>query len=859
MKSIFNSRGALPRVKREADPFGVGDGPEVGDDFFDAPSLAARVQGVVMGADKNRVLLDATVMVDDHVAHRRVRERFLSHDFDIVEAGLSADTIGLESPGVIFDERNLGGQGGVVLLTNVLSYAFAWYRVWNEQLAATVLIPDLRSPAFAAPPSDALTAGLADFAGTEQEILRGKVFLDVDVQNAQELVALFRQERFLRHLEAFVAFPFSEPSATTCTRAPYALGRDDHPYFDAFRFEKLVHEEGFKETVVDAPPRMAKGQGKLYRHQHATLQVGPPDDPVEIFLDRPQAFVATISDTVAEFSPGLAKFVAAGVLCSSEYNFLQKHQVLRDVLEPLLHRRPELAPAMADFLVPLLSDPRVHKKMVPAVAFDIGLMTKQTQVLEAFASIADALYAGTTLDFSSFTVVNFIEKWFQIPPYKNYLLDQRRALQRIVDLHKPLVLPKVSVAATRGSKRLIILIGEADRVQYGPIQAGFGMAKLIKRENPGWDVAIAVTDRHRVDLTELCYPNLRPVSARWREDMEEILIGHDIELMVAPATGDRLTRLAQQLEAIRLWGPELVLSVDDDRDILRNLLFPDYPLIEVHVGSLVVKPDDADLYLSVFDEETRKGLFRRLNVPQEIQEKCATFMGTVEFGTPEREHSREEHALPGGAFLLGVVGYDLSFALREEVVEMLGVLLDQYPQLHLVLVGTGRVLRVVNQFSAVQLQRTHFLERVPDLAGFLLLLDGLFCPRRPGGGFSHCTAMAEGIPTVIERFDEGDVTLSAGKEMTFEGLPALREGLRKLIVDSGFRSTLKTQGIHAMERRKAISDTAMERLLAFFPIAETRFLARKASSTSSRPPPRRKSKRPAEGKKKSRRSRQRRR
>ena len=819
--------------------------------------------GCPMGETGKRLLLDATVWVSDTAAHERVLQRFAHHGYQRHDAGLTPETIATTS---IPDALGpLSTDRPVAVVTNVLTYAFAWYRTWNAYLEGLVLELDIASPAFSASPSDPLTAALADCIGIEAERLQGKVYLDLTLSNANRVVDLFRQARFLRNIDALEAFPFEKNSSASelgptdeewvsGDGLPYRQGRDAHPYLDVFRLEKLSHEGGFRETT--AQPWLEMRERKRYRFGDVVVEGGPGKALPEVRLDAPTLFAPSLGDRVCEHAPRLAPHLVAGVQLSQDYNFLQKHQVFRGVLEPLVALFPETAEGLARQLLPLMEHEDVHRKIRPVVAFDLAMVTKRPEVLEAFADLAEREYAGTELDFPAFTVVNFIEKWFQIVPHRSYFMQQQKALRRIVAAHREEVLPQVSVPASRTSKRLLILIGEADTVRYGPIQAGFGMARMIQQQNPDWTIAIMVTDRHRLDQHEVCYPNIRPTSARWEKELRAELDGTGVELMLAPPGQGRINRLTRQLEQARSWRPELVLSVDDDRDILRGLLFPDYPIIEVHVGSLVVKPDDADLYLSIFDEETRGALFERLEVPLEVQEKCATFMGTVEFGVAQRTHCRAEHNLPEEAFLLGVVGYDLEFALRDEVLEMMVALLDAEPRLQLVFAGCGTVRRVVNRFSAEHLKRSHFLERVADLTGFLKLLDGLFCPRRRGGGFSHCTAMAEGVPTVVERFDEGDVTLSAGKAFALEDLEACAQAITALMADGPYRETLRQRGIEAMARRKAISDSAVERLFSFFPLAKARFDARRRVSKrpSKRPP-----KRNRQEKKRSKRSRQHRR
>ncbi len=159
------------------------------------------------------------------------------------------------------------------------------------------------------------------------------------------------------------------------------------------------------------------------------------------------------------------------------------------------------------------------------------------------------------------------------------------------------------------------------------------------------------------------------------------------------------------------------------------------------------------------------------------------------------------------------------------------------PRVHLALVGKPRLPTVQGQLSPELWQRTHVLGRLDDLPGFLVLCDALFCPKQRGSGFTHCTAMALGVPTVIEFEPLGDVTANVGRDFTFEGQDAVREALFRVVDDASFRQNLIERGQAIMQKRKEASESCIQRLFEFFPLAEARFLARtKSRSVSSRPP-----------------------
>ncbi len=425
-----------------------------------------------------------------------------------------------------------------------------------------------------------------------------------------------------------------------------------------------------------------------------------------------------------------------------------------------------------------------------------------------------------------------LEQWFQIEAPRSYFNDQVEGLRRCLVAERPGIEALCREKARRQPKSLLLLVGEADGLNYGPVNASFGMARRAKRDFPDWRVGILFTDRHRLDAADFVAPADRPVSSRYQDELRAKLGDERIELMFAPE-GERRARTAATVDLVRTWGPAVLCSVADDRDLARGLLFDDYPTIEVHIGGMIMKPDDADVALTAFDVEQREALFDFFGVGPDVRARFETFLGTIEVGQPQRAHSRAEHGLPDDAFVLAIVGYNIEQILTTRRLRFLAALMEAHPQVHLVLVGKKELPAVVGQLGSDLAKRVRVLGKLNDLAGFFTICDAVFCPRQRGAGFTHCTAVGLGIPTVVEYAPLGDVTANVGRAFTFEGEDALRDALDRVITEEAYRADLVRRGHEAIEERKAISERCVGRLFEeFFPLAEARFRARVATSSS---------------------------
>ena len=549
-----------------------------------------------------------------------------------------------------------------------------------------------------------------------------------------------------------------------------------------------------------------------------------------VALDEPGPAEPVAWNDVADVAPAALPFAIASVLLDGQRSDDEKIDVFSEALGSLV-QHPELREPTARALNPVLLLSQVDLRVRAMLAYRLGRETRHPDVLRVFGEAVKRDYLATPLEFCGFFTFYMLQQWFKIPPYSGLYADQRLVLRRVIETHRREVLPHVGAKPRRGKNRLLIVIGECpDAGRYGPISGGVGKARAFRRAFPDWSVAVAITDRHRMDAEENVLPEHRPVSEEFKEALRELCDGEPVEWILPHPTLSRRERSADLVEAIRAWAPQVVCSFSADRDPVRGLLYPDYPIVERAVGYPVVKADDADVYLSYLDNTLLDAEFDAWGVPEEMRSKYTHYRGMFTLPASTRDHSRSEYGLPESGFVLAIVGYELRNILRDETMDMLAALMADKEDLHLALVGTREVPQVEARFSPPLRGRAHLLGAVEDLAGFYRLCDGVAAPAQPGGGVAHAIALREGIPVLIEGGHDGDIVLFVGKQNTCESAAAFSRDLRRLVSDPTFAAEVVRRGTRAIEAELATQQDVLDRFMAHLKVAEHRFLARGGSA-----------------------------
>ena len=743
-------------------------------------------------------LVSCPVLTADRARLEEIHGRFRDAGYRIVDVALDPAEFHLASPEQLFADHDVSTDGEVVLLTNVLLYSLAWYRLWDDRVDHHVLFVDSDSPAFAAAGSDLFLTELASFRGIELEPPRAPLFVDLEGRRAVWFEPLFRQQRYIERLAPLKHFPFGTAAKPRPPRIPrnYRLGA------------------GSESSVL-----ALDGQ-----------DVTRP--PIEIDLSPPVTDDGVDYRTVLPKNPALGPAIVRASLLSTNDSSAHHHRIV-PVLESL-KQYPELIGDYVDELVPLFAESQVPRTSRIHLAYSLGEESRDTRVLEAFTQQVRDEYVGTPEEFAGFVTSYLLQQWFKIPPYPGYFADQVEILRRVVMTESAAVLPHVTEEPSRGEKRLLILNGEAaDDGRYGPSRCALGLARAFRKAFPDWQVALAVTDRHRMDDRENVAQLWRPVSADAEGALRVELEDAGAELFVADRDLPRRERTAALISRIHAWRPQCVISIAADRDVLRNMLFEHYPVLERVVGYPLAKPDDADVILSYHEPEVERAALDTWCVPEERRAKFSHYRGQVLLAEPTRVHTRVEYGFSEGAVVLGVVGYELRVFMRDEIVEMLVRLLTDFSNVEVALVGNPYVPRIMQAIPTALHPRVHVVGVVEDLPGFLHTCDALMAPRQPGGGNAHCIAMKQGVPLVVEGGHDGDLIVIVGRDNASPDLASFESDVRRIVSDSDYREMVQRRGTDTIKRKLVAQETAMERLIEKIQLAEERFHARTTSDASN--------------------------
>lgn len=179
-----------------------------------------------------------------------------------------------------------------------------------------------------------------------------------------------------------------------------------------------------------------------------------------------------------------------------------------------------------------------------------------------------------------------------------------------------------------------------------------------------------------------------------------------------------------------------------------------------------------------------------------------------------RAELRRELGVPGDAVLVGSVGVVRASKRQIDLVEAIGPLLRERPDLHLLLVGSRRpherdyAERFDRAIASLPSERVHLQERRSDIHRLLASLDVYAAPSESEGfGLSLVEAILCGLPTVASG-------IGAHLEIA-EGLPSVRfhpprdvEGLRE-----GLRSLLRSPVAGTAEARSRVAARFSEEVM----------------------------------------------
>ena len=225
-------------------------------------------------------------------------------------------------------------------------------------------------------------------------------------------------------------------------------------------------------------------------------------------------------------------------------------------------------------------------------------------------------------------------------------------------------------------------------------------------------------------------------------------------------------------------NPDIVLDMCAKHSFLSAELYKHFPVICVSTGH--------NCNASLFHKYVCRGieLCKEVNAEYksvEVSQMVELPVGTV-FPTAKYEYKREDYGLPNDAFIVVVVGRRLDKDINIELSRKLVRLLDEVPNMVLLLVGDGVGMFTKEYPKYIEDHRIVLWGYEDDLPSLYRICDVFFNPDRTGGGWSITWAIGEGLPVLSTDYPN-DCSPLLGDMVVKDGYDGIMREIKKMVSD----------------------------------------------------------------------------
>jgi glycosyltransferase involved in cell wall biosynthesis len=268
----------------------------------------------------------------------------------------------------------------------------------------------------------------------------------------------------------------------------------------------------------------------------------------------------------------------------------------------------------------------------------------------------------------------------------------------------------------------------------------------------------------------------------------EALLNSGVRLDYPPLGVDVARRVEWTRQLISDWSPDLILAIGCHHDLVRNVLYEDYPLIDMSIGG-VVFPDPCDLLVTPYEVGDAEAALLAAGLPERVG-RVAKFNGPLFLAPAVCARSREELGFSRDDVVLVTVGTRLDVEIDPSFVRTVARVLERDARARWVVVGPAGSRAVAPNLPSSVVHRVSFIDFESDLSGFYSVCDIYVNPVRRGGAWSAAMAAHEEVPTVSVRIELSDVTALLGPDSSVPDLETMEERLCELVASPTARKEL---------------------------------------------------------------------
>lgn|GEM_PF-2582805 len=646
-----------------------------------------------------------------------------------------------------------------VVLSNIREYIFSWYRCYNALADDFIYYFDKNSEfdnvaVVGAMPHGDFYEKIYNFHGIEQEKNQGKLYINLELANIKEL------NKFL-------------------------LMNNRFSYFDFY--SNFIFDSNIKKDITN--------KCYVYKNLEYSFSVSEDTDTQKIVIDIEK--LREEIDINNEFYRKIEEnFYFLFYFFIVFYENFECDPKQRDSILLAISQNIELSDEAKEYLYRNFTVycKQSTSSFVSKLYF-VSLIVKLGIKENMYETIMNLLLNDDeNMIYHYPMLINslFYETHGGIANYKNIFKDRETELSRIAQYYRGFITGYS--AGKRKAKKIAIHVSQLLSLLHSPTLLTLNYAKYLKKYYPGYEIAIFVDDTFIYDATEVVFPHVYSsvLSSNCKEIHDQFLKNTDITIYYPSYHKGRLKKICKDLKKIHKFAPEVILSFGTCTSITRQLLYDNYPILDISLGGLS-NSQHADIFIHGYEEVyfEQECIKYDFNIENLQKGKILKHKGGVDFLEPIRSIKREDYNVFIEDFVMITVGNRLDAEMSDSFIDMVCSFLQERSNVKWFIVGNAELIYLKSNYSKLVDKQIIFITYENDLAALYRICDIYINPFRLNGGYSAGMAMNQNLP-IVTLSTSDDVIAFVSKKNSVANIEEYFSEMQRLYEDIDYK---KSKGI----------------------------------------------------------------
>lgn len=728
----------------------------------------------------NKVLLCISYNTFDKKGFDAIIKSFeqWGYDIHVFDIGPS-DSFNFDSLfSVVSDLRTGAEKQRVVILSNIRTAVFSWYRCFNWMLDDFIYFID-DNPAFTKTLHYEFFDALASFAGIDTEALQAKIYLNLSVDNYKKVLPFLLENRNSCYFDDFANFDPNEiPTAKERKMPKYVFKGSEYIFGN-----HLTVPETQERSVILLEP------AAIPNHSDYSLNLeAAPFLLFYLILEMIGKEVISLS-----FNKVIFHFLRDSADQNLKNDFLDKTWRYLESNKAGFYAKVFLF-SLLTLLAP--QDQRVLKGLMETLLSDSNYLPYHYSIM--------------------IQILFYISHNLQL--YPNFYVDQRQELDRLAGWYRS-QLPIKTEKPREAIRNIAIHVDQLLVPLHSPSKLMLDYAKGLKKILPESKIKIFVEDNLYLHHQEAILP--RPFSSRESKycqmEHDRYLEDTDIDVFYADTEKTSFFSTQQLVNAICDFRPDIILS-NSYISLATALLYDYSPTVYLSMGAPYFSCS-ADVYLvGIADLVLQNNSLYQLLDSTLIE----SINVGIDFPQPQQKKSRSDYGLKDSQFVMVTAGNRLNNEMSLDFTHEICNFILHHSDVVWLLVGLHSIPEFPSKESNSLLAgKVVVIPYEYDLVALYDLCDVFVNPVRAGGGFSIAWAMSRKLP-VLQMDTLAAGLFYVGQENSIgSSLRNYGRELERLYGDANYRKEFGDRMYNRVQKFNL--DATIASFIPYMELAEERF------------------------------------